>query len=185
MLWSRIRTVEIYPTTASFPSRQRYSSCLAQPRAGNPHFGAAGMDRIGRYDFLLLVPIRLVVWIPLIAGGQSWLCPNSITRIAAFRTTNSIFQHFRKFAVNPRAGLVFWILLLAAPQLIGQTTIRWNLDDPIHSTGGLIVTGTLRSRSGWRQICSSPLHWEFLTSEILLQGNYKDLTFRTKPFDFT
>jgi len=54
------------------------------------------MDRI---DTFLLVPIRLVVWIPLIAG-QSWLCPNSDNRMLRIPDWNSMFNTLGNFAVN-------------------------------------------------------------------------------------
>jgi len=93
-----------------------------------------------------------------------------------------MFNTLGNFAVNS-----CWTFLDFARsrtlQLIGQT-IQWNLDDPIHSTGGTHRYWDFEIKEWLETDLLKPLHWEFLTPTILPQGNYKDLiTFRTKPFD--
>jgi len=62
-------------------------------------------------------------------------------------------------------------------QLIGQTTIQWNLDDPIHSTGGTHRYWDFEIKEWLETDLLKPLHWEFFdySLTILPQGNYKDL----------
>jgi len=132
--------MESYPNCPKYIQRhlshvKDTPSCLAQ-KQGNPSLRAAGMDRIGRYDFVA-VPIRLVVWYLSSRGNPGFRI--LITGCFAFQTTvEQHVQHFGQLCSQSFFCCFFFFFLLAAAptQLIGQTTIQWNLDDPIHSTGG-------------------------------------------------
>lgn len=72
-------------------------------------------------------------------GGNSGfvqILNDQILRIPDY-VGNGMFNTLGNLVVNPHAGLVFLDFARSRTlQLIGQTKIWWNLDDPIHPTGG-------------------------------------------------
>lgn len=75
---------------------------------------------------------------------------------------NSMFNTLGNLVVNPQAGLVFLDYDRSRTlQLIGRTTIQWNLDDSTHPTGGTHRYWDFKVEQ-WLETLLQPLEWEFL-----------------------
>jgi len=76
---------------------------------------------------------------------------------------NSMFNTLGNFMVNPRAGLIFLDFeRIRTLQLIGQPEILWNLDDPMHTTGGTQRYWNFKIEQWLETDLPYLLHWEFL-----------------------
>jgi len=75
---------------------------------------------------------------------------------------NSMFNTLGNLVVNPHAGLVFLDFDRSRTlQLIGRTTIWWNLDDPIHPTGGTCRYWDFEIEQWLETDLPRLFHWEF------------------------
>ncbi len=76
---------------------------------------------------------------------------------------NSMFNTLGNFAANPRAGLLFLDFESNRTlQLVSRPEIQWELDDPLHETGGTTRYWDLEV-DGWLETdLPHRLEWEFL-----------------------
>jgi len=78
---------------------------------------------------------------------------------------NSMFNTLGNFLVNPWAGLIFLDFECSRSlQLIGRPEILWNLDDPIHASGGTQRYWNLKIEQWLETHLTQLLQWEFLDS---------------------
>jgi uncharacterized protein len=76
---------------------------------------------------------------------------------------NSMFNTLGNFVVNPKAGLIFLDFeRIRILQLIGHPEILWNLDDPMHTTGGTQRYWNLKIEQWLETDLPHLLHWELL-----------------------
>jgi predicted pyridoxine 5'-phosphate oxidase superfamily flavin-nucleotide-binding protein len=76
---------------------------------------------------------------------------------------NSMFNTLGNFMVNPRAGLVFLDFERSRTlQLIGRSEMLWELDDPMHKTGGTKRYWNFKIERWLEMNLPQLLHWEFL-----------------------
>jgi len=153
MLWSRIRTVRNISNDGIFPSRQRYSQLSSATASSN----SLRSSRHGSHRQIRFVasahPTRGVDTSHRGAILALSEFDNRMLRIPDY-SGNSMFNTLGNFAVNS-CWTGFLILLAAALTTDWSKPFSgiWTIQSI--QLVVLIVTGTLRSRSGWRQICSS------------------------------
>jgi len=76
---------------------------------------------------------------------------------------NSMFNTLGNLVINPHVGLIFLDFAQSRTlQLIGQATIQWNLDDLMHSNGGVHRYWDFTIEQWLETNLPQPLNWEFL-----------------------
>jgi len=183
----RLNVMESYPNCPKYIQRRHLSlnvkdtpRCPSQPRAGQS-LTSEQQAWVASADTFFVASAHPTSGVDASHRGGNpgfvRILDNRMLRIPDY-SGNSMFNTLGNFAVNPRAGLVFLDFDRSRTlQLIGQTTIGWNLDDPIHSTGGTHRYWDFEIEQWLETDLLKPLHWEFFDyspHNPPLQGNRKD-----------
>jgi predicted pyridoxine 5'-phosphate oxidase superfamily flavin-nucleotide-binding protein len=167
----RLHVLESYPNCPKYIQRRRLALNLREVpnQLSEPRFGQALSEQQGwieSADTLFVATAHPTGGVDASHRGGN---PGFI-RMLDHRTLripdyigNSMFNTLGNLVVNPQAGLVFLDCDRSRTlQLVGRTTIQWNLDDPAHPTGGTHRYWDFKVERWLETDLLQPLQWEFL-----------------------
>jgi len=125
------------------------------------------MDRIGRYDFVVSAHPTRGGYLSSRGNPGFVHSDNRMLLHSRLLQGNSMFNTLGNFAVN--SCWTGFSGFCSQPHLTTDWSnhIQWNLDDPIHSTGGTHRYWDFEIKE-WLETDLKPLHWEFFDYSLTI-----------------
>lgn len=166
----RLNVLESYPNCPKYIQRRHFLKVkeapnqLSEPQSGRS-LTSEQQQWIAAADTLFVASAHPIRGVDASHRGGNpgfvQILDNRTLRIPDY-VGNSMFNTLGNLVVNPQAGLVFLNFdRNRTLQLIGRTTIQWNLDDPTHPTGGTHRYWDFEIKQWLETDLPKPLHWEF------------------------
>lgn len=165
----RLNVMEAYPNCSKYIQRRHLNVKEAPKQVSEPQLGQSLTSKqqqwIAAADTLFVASAHPIHGVDASHRGGNpgfvQILDNRTLRIPDY-AGNSMFNTLGNLVVNPHAGLVFLDFdHNRTLQLIGRTTIQWNLDNPTHPTGGTHRYWDFEIEQWLETGLPKPLHWEF------------------------